>query len=364
MSASTIPSHQVYDQNNINATFDGPAQKKKRRVQSNASDAFAQEQKKPAQCKDLMNQKRERDAKISTTIGIATSCIPSKYPLYHAPTKSVASMMLRYIQNLQQNDCVARPGNWSRVINKKSYQKDHSQLNHLEHIWNSLHCTHYIPVTTSDGFQSELDNGLLLPVLISPISQFGQQISVQTPWPQESLQSLLHTILTPASAQIEVQDHGKTRIDKFTIPKTCKSVQARFDTPFKDRGPAWNCLEVKDCLPGFKGPKPLEFGASLRQWQFEDHSPSSKNRAEISVSPSAKHMDQWLLVSEANSGSFAHVDVGLGTWISCLKGKKTFWLRNPTIRDQRVWENFDVDNDHRSFTEPWGRVDLLPGSVL
>ena len=59
-----------------------------------------------------------------------------------------------------------------------------------------------------------------------------------------------------------------------------------------------------------------------------------------------------------------YIDIGVATWVSCLAGKKTFWAQNQPVDDQEVWSDFDVDDDHRLFSEPWLRIDLYPGSVL
>ena len=70
------------------------------------------------------------------------------------------------------------------------------------------------------------------------------------------------------------------------------------------------------------------------------------------------------IISMRYSGSTAHVDIAVATWASCLVGKKTFWLRNPSMKDDFVWSKFDVDSDHRLFFQPWARIDLYPGSIL
>lgn len=64
-------------------------------------------------------------------------------------------------------------------------------------------------------------------------------------------------------------------------------------------------------------------------------------------------MDEWILISEKNSGSTAHVDIDMATWVSCLVGKKTFWLSDPSLDNDVIWSEFDVDLDHRLFSHPW-----------
>lgn len=109
---------------------------------------------------------------------------------------------------------------------------------------------------------------------------------------------------------------------KNELVKSCKAVRARFELPLESRGSAWNCLEVVDCLLGYKGPKPLEFGGSLRRWQVQDLSSNSKNRTKIPALPDAKLVDQWLLVSEARSGSVAHAALDLEPGYLALRAKK------------------------------------------
>lgn len=323
-------------------------------------------QRKSDKSKDRMARKRQLDN--SSIVEIATSCEPAKYPTYDTLPDTVSSLYLSYLQSLQLNDCIARPTNWSEIINHASYQKSLKEAGikqpTLHHPWNNLRSVHYTPIVTSIRFQAQLNNGLPLPIFIPPGSQLGQEIASQTPWPSQPLAALLDLILKPDSALIETQDHSLPSIDMFTVTSTCKDVRARFNLDPNHRGPAWNCLEIKDTLVGFKGPRPLEDGGSLRRWQSKDISGIDKNRTEFLALPGAKQVDEWLLVSEKNSGSFAHVDVGFGTWISCLAGKKTLWLRNPSVRDRRIWTEFDVSDDHRAFQEPWGRIDLYPGSVL
>lgn len=315
-----------------------------------------------------MTKKRQRDDKILLFIDIPTSCNPEKYPPHDTTPNTVSSMYLRYIQNLQQNDCVARPENWVGILNHSSYQKRLKEAGikqtALQHSWNNLYSIHYIPVDTAAGLQEQLNNGLPLPVFILPGSELGLEIASQNVWSSQPLSVLLDEILKPDNGPINIQDHGLDSIKVFTVGKTCKNVRNRLSLELNHRGPAWNCLEIKDTLTGFKGPKALEHGGSLCQWQTKDFFSTDKNQTETSALPGSKKVDKWLLISEQTSGSTAHVDVGFATWIGCLAGKKTFWLRNPSVRDSRVWKDFDVNDDHRRFEEPWARVDLYPGSVL
>ncbi|MCJ1349757.1 hypothetical protein MMC31_007998, partial [Peltigera leucophlebia] len=188
--------------------------------------------------------------------------------------------------------------------------------------------------TTDVEVQAQLDSGLRLPVE----SELSTRIQRQSVWFGETLDSLLDEILGDSQATIEVQDHAKLSLNKSTLTKTYREVRIRFNIPLADRGCPWNCLEFRDQLSGFKGP------LSLRQGEGETDIPIHQWNVPI--------VDQRLLVSEIHSGSTAHVDVGFATWVSCLAGKKTFWVRTPLVEDQQIWKDFDIDNDHRFFEEP------------
>lgn len=120
-------------------------------------------------------------------------------------------------------------------------------------------------------------------------------------------------------------------LDTFTVDKSCKAVRDRFTLPLQSRGPAWNCLEIEDNLPGFKGPLSLKHGGSVIYWQSRSSNSSTRDRFNYSALLGAKRVDKWLLVSEANSGSMAHVDVGFETWVSCLAGKKLSGFETQTF---------------------------------
>lgn len=315
--------------------------------------------------RDALRQrkKRERDVQSSAHTGIPTTCTPTAYPAFQSPDGTVAKTMANYIQNLQQNDCAARPQNWSEIIHLRSNRGELGSRP-LEHPWNYLRHVHYCVAPTHADLEQQLNAGLPLPVLISPSSNLGREIMTQSRWFHQPLDKLLNEILKEEQAKIQVQDHARSNVGVFTVTKTCKDVRDRFRTDPQKRGCAWNCLEIDDRLPGHKGPKCLEHGAKLRDWQFTNSADTNISRPQWSAPSGAKRIDRWLLVSEERSGSTAHVDVALATWVSCLVGKKTFWLRNPTVIDQAVWEMFDVDHDHRLFEEPWARIDLYPGYTL
>lgn len=306
-------------------------------------------------------KKRKVDFQSSPCVGIATTCTPSKYPPFDSPNGSVSQMMGNYIQNLQQNDCVARPLNWSEIIHLPSSR---AQQPPTKHPWNVLRPVHYCVAATNADLHLQLEAGLLLPVLVAPNSVLGHEITSECHWFQQPLEELLDKVFKDGQASIQVQDHAQASLDVFTVDKKCDEVRDRFRLDLQERGCAWNCLEIDDRLPGHKGPKCLEHGAKLRDWQFADPSDATVSRSQWSALPGAKRVDRWLLVSEEKSASIAHVDVGLATWVSCLAGKKTFWVRNPTAIDHIIWTEFDVDHDHRTFQEPWGRIDLYPGYIL
>lgn len=208
------------------------------------------------------------------------------------------------------------------------------------------------------SFKTQLEFGLFLPVVILPQSELSSSIARQSIWSGQPLEKLLDQILKYTQATIPVQDHSMPSLDNFTITKTCEEVRARFHIRPEDRGCPWNCVDIKDWLFGFKGPKPLENGANLQNWQLHKPDNTAKSLSAFEPIQGAKLLDEWLLVSEKNSGWTAHVDVGYATWVSCLAGKKTFWVRNPSIDDLPVWLNFDIGDDHRAFVEPWARIDL------
>ena len=324
--------------------------------------------RKRLQNRQRQQNKRKRDIRSFRYTGIATTCTPEKYPSFDTPDGTVSQFMVKYMQNLQQNDCVARPQNWSEIIHLPSSQREPSQREPRQppsqHPWNSLRSIHYCVAATHADLEQQLNSGLPLPVLIAPPSALGQEITSQCPWFYQPLEKLLDEILKEEQASIQVQDHAMANIDVFTVEKKCRDVRDRFRMDPQKRGCAWNCLEIDDRLSGHKGPKCLEHGAKLRDWQFANPTDANMSRSQWSALPGAKQVDRWLLVSEEKSGSTAHVDVGLATWVSCLAGKKTFWLRNPTVMDEAVWEGFNINDDHRVFQEPWARVDLDPGYTL
>ena len=177
-----------------------------------------------------------------------------------------------------------------------------------------MDCTHYVPIASLLGLQNQPSGGLPFPVLVSPLSRLGKDISAQTIWSQSSLQTLLDEILAPDLAKVFAQDQQESKLDFFTTTKLRKIVRNRVNIPLQNRGPAWNCLEVEDNLSGFKGPLPLKSGGNLLDWQLKNSDISDRGRFDFSTLSGAKRVDQWLLVSEANFGSTAHVDVGVVTW--------------------------------------------------
>ena len=337
----------------------------RKRVKALTPGQDAEFKKAQKRLQDSLRQsnKRKRDMQSSCCTGIAMTCTPEKYPLFDAPGGTVSQFLVRYIQNLQQNDCVARPQNWSEILHLRSVQREQLQ-SPSQHSWNNLRSIHYCVAATHVDLEQQLSLGLPLPILIAPQSTLGQETITQCPWFYQPLEKLLDEILKEEQASIQVQDHSMAGIDVFTVEKKCRDVRDRFRMDLQTRGCAWNCLEIDDRLSGHKGPKILEHGARLQDWQFANPTDENISRSKWSTLSGAKQMDRWLLVSEEKSGSFAHLDVALATWVSCLAGKKTFWLRNPTVMDQAVWERFDIDDDHRLFQEPWARVDLNPGYTL
>ena len=201
-------------------------------------------QETPLVGQNRVAQRRQEEIEANPMIGIAHHCTPTKYLPYQALANSVASTLLQYFTKLQQNDCPARVENRSSVLNQLDYKRDHSLVKFSDHLWNNMDCTHYVLIASLLGLHNQLSTGLPLPVLISPLSRLGKDISAQTHWSQSSLRTVLDRILVPDSTEIAVQDHSKPKLDTFTISKSCKVVRNRFNLPFQNRGPAWNCLEA------------------------------------------------------------------------------------------------------------------------
>ena len=111
------------------------------------------DQQKQIQSQVRMTKKRQRNDKILPFIDILTFCNPEKYFLYDTASNTVSSMYLRYIQNLQQNDCVAWLENWARILHHASYPKRFKEAGikqtTLQHPWNNFYSIHYIPVDTA-----------------------------------------------------------------------------------------------------------------------------------------------------------------------------------------------------------------------
>lgn len=314
--------------------------------------------RKRALTQNRVSKKRERDSAITE---VAITSVPAKCLPYDTTPNTVAQTIHKDFQSLQQKDCTARPDHWWEVLNTLP-QKQRKSF--VQHSWTMIQQSHYHLTLTSSDLRAQLDSGLKLPLFIPPQSQLGQEVSNQSPWFKQSLEMLLDKALRHTDASISVQDHSLPTLGMFTVPKKCQDVRSRFRLNVEDRGEAWNCLEIRDCLPGDKGPQPLANGARLLDWQFSDPSNTAMSRLDFVALPGSKQVHKWFLVSEKKSGSTAHVDTGYATWVSCLAGRKTFWIRNPDIVDHRQWKDLDVNDDHELFEEPWGRIDLLPGSIL
>ena len=150
----------------------------------NSAASSSREQRKE-QNKQLITQKRQQEAQANPTIGVAHFCTPTQYLPYPAPNNAVARTFLRYIMNLQQNVCPARPRNWSSILNHHDYRKNHSLIRFSDHIWNNLDCTHYVPVASLLGLQNQLNGGLPFPVLVSPLSRLGEIFQPKPPGPSQ-----------------------------------------------------------------------------------------------------------------------------------------------------------------------------------
>lgn len=315
-------------------------------------------------------QKRQHIAQAAPELQVPVICLPAKHLFFDAPVGTASSMIINYLRNLQLKDIIARPANWPVILNNPLARKNYDtsipqnpKQYWLDHSWNQAGLIHYYPIYTENELQAQLDSGLPLPVVILPNTPLSQD-SFSSTWAQKSFNDLLDHILQDDLASIEEQDYGLANPGSFTMTKTCADVRARFDIRPEHRGLPWNCLEIGDNSPGFKGPRVLEDGGSLRKWQLNNSGGFTANRSFYAPLPGSKSLGQWLLISEKNSASTAHVDIAVTTWVTCLAGKKTFWIRNPSGIDQTVWEYQDVDIDHRFYSEPWARIDLYPGTTL
>lgn len=317
--------------------------------------------------------KRKRDIDNSTLNYIPFQYDPPKYLFYNSPANTVGHLMVQYFSSLQNNDIIARPTGWTGLFLEPAIRKKHAlspptsstQKAPIDpHPWFGISSDHYSLASIEAELEAEMNNGLPLPVFISSQSQLGQTIASQHSWSGLSLDDLFRNIFNGKDLPIPVQDHGLPTLAEFTTIKTTGLVESRFSLELKDRGCPWNCLEVDDRLAGFKGPKLLENGASLLRWQTRNPEITDFVRQTINPILGGRYLDQWLLISEKNSASTAHVDIAVATWVSCLVGKKTFWLRNPSMEDDSVWSEFDVDSDHRLFFQPWAQIDLYSGSIL
>ena len=311
--------------------------------------------------KYAQRNKRERDRKY---IDAPIMCTPAKLPIFSAPPRTVSHMMNEYFQNIQMegNDCVARPHNWPDIL---YYPRNARGQPPSQHRWNNLRQSHYVAAATADDLQRAIESGLDLPVVVFPGSALSEEVTGKSAYYAWSRDELLDYIFQHSNLSITVQDHSRPELGGFLEEKTNEQVRDRFRKTLGERGCPWNCLECGDVLPGHKGPPMLDKGAYLEQWTITEPSTKTMNRPHYADNKHSKRVDRWLLVSEANSGSVAHVDIALGTWVACMKGKKTFWLRNSTVVDSEVWEAFqEGESRHGLFEEPWGRVDLTPGTIL
>lgn len=64
--------------------------------------------------------KRQQIAAATHFVDIPVTCDPEKHSFYNAPTNTVSHSIIQYLSNLQEKDVVARPRNWSAVLNDYS----------------------------------------------------------------------------------------------------------------------------------------------------------------------------------------------------------------------------------------------------
>lgn len=234
-----------------------PLTAKRVRAEVSALDAEDEESRdanKRARNATSQQNKRRRELESSRHIGVAIACTPERYCFSDTPDGTVSRMIVKYLRNLQQNDYVARPQNWSEIIHLQSRRQELQQPP-LQHPWNHLRCTHYCVAATDADLDYRLTSGLPLPVLITAQSAHGNQITAQCSWYNEPIENLLDEILKDGQALIQIQDYSMATISELSVGKRCKDVRDRFCIDPQVRNCAWNYLEVDDRLTGFKRPK-------------------------------------------------------------------------------------------------------------
>lgn len=152
--------------------------------------------RKRALTQKRVSKKRERDSAVTE---VAITSVPAKYLPYDTTPNTVAQTIHKYFQSLQQKDCTARPDHWWEVLNTLP-QKQRKSF--VQHPWTKIQQSHYHLTLTSSDLKAQLDSGLKLPLFIPPQSQLGQEVSNQSPWFKQSLETLLDKALRHKGIQM------------------------------------------------------------------------------------------------------------------------------------------------------------------
>jgi hypothetical protein len=121
--------------------------------------------------------------------------------LLDTPEGTAFRQVADYMQNLQMNDCIARPQGWAKIIYQQSSAKEQPPS---QHPWQRLRSDHYCIVATHEELKKQLDSGLCLPVVITPESALGQEITTQCSWSKQPVEKILDEIFAEGRASIQV----------------------------------------------------------------------------------------------------------------------------------------------------------------
>jgi len=105
---------------------------------------------------------RRREDRSSYCAGISDGQIicldPNRYERSPTLPGTFHNEMASYFQSLQENNCVARPKNWTDILNRRVPRKDQQS-----HPWQSIRSDHFVVATTHEELFDHLNKGLLTP---------------------------------------------------------------------------------------------------------------------------------------------------------------------------------------------------------
>ena len=288
---------------------------------------------------------------------LATSISYPKRAVYSNAGKMHRDMST-YMAALCESTRIAKPDKWLSLLDSLSLTEDHPWFQGGED---------YSLVIIETDLTTALDEGLLRPILIPSESLLRRPLLVRNSTSDQvsfEFSQLLDRVLED-DGTVSVQDQGADDFQSFTIIKTGRDIKEHFAA--SQRTAPWNCLEVGDTLfSTFTGPEMLESLDFLNELQSRPRPINSTTddmgRTRPNYDEGAKRLDRWLLISEAESFSTAHVDVTLATYIRVVRGKKIFWFRTElTSVDESVWRTLQ---DPRLFSSEWAAIELHEGDTL